>query len=314
MMTPQQILDDIRSDRVKKVILDADAFNEIDDQYALAYCIGSDKIDLLSVNASAFIDENLAKDFADAAAKSYEEIFKCYTKLRIPVDRYPTYLGARRPITEEPDFKPIDNAASRNIINTVKNSDEVVYVITSGILTNVVSACMMDPSICDNMVVIFLGAMAIQDGRDCCEGNLETDYVAGQILVNMDVSLVLLPCDPHGSADIKFYKNDFLAFEGDSDGAVFYRYLLPRYFASEERYQKDDFRWTMCDLMGVAAITHPESITFSVVPAPVFTDDKKFAIDSTRRRILYGTHPKSEIIVPDAVACIKKVIEENQKR
>ena len=35
-MTIYEILDDIRSDRVKKCIVDADMYNEIDDQYALA--------------------------------------------------------------------------------------------------------------------------------------------------------------------------------------------------------------------------------------------------------------------------------------
>lgn len=41
MLTPEQILQDIHSERVKKVILDADMGIEMDDQYALAYCIGS---------------------------------------------------------------------------------------------------------------------------------------------------------------------------------------------------------------------------------------------------------------------------------
>ena len=36
MMTLEQIIADIKSDRVKKVIFDADAGNEIDDQYAIA--------------------------------------------------------------------------------------------------------------------------------------------------------------------------------------------------------------------------------------------------------------------------------------
>ena len=38
MISVEEILSDIRSDRTKKVILDTDTFNEIDDQYALAYC------------------------------------------------------------------------------------------------------------------------------------------------------------------------------------------------------------------------------------------------------------------------------------
>lgn len=40
------ILRDIKSGRKKKVILDTDAYNEADDQYALAYCRMSGRIDL----------------------------------------------------------------------------------------------------------------------------------------------------------------------------------------------------------------------------------------------------------------------------
>ena len=54
-MTVEQVLQDIRSDRVKKVIDDGDFSAEIDDQYAMAYLMGSDKIDLLAVNAEAYI-------------------------------------------------------------------------------------------------------------------------------------------------------------------------------------------------------------------------------------------------------------------
>ena len=45
-MTIEQFLADIKSGRTKKVILDTDAFNEIDDQYAIAYCYLADSIDL----------------------------------------------------------------------------------------------------------------------------------------------------------------------------------------------------------------------------------------------------------------------------
>ena len=48
-MTPEQILADIKSDRVKKVIMDGDYSAEIDDQYTLAYAYGHEKIEVLGV-------------------------------------------------------------------------------------------------------------------------------------------------------------------------------------------------------------------------------------------------------------------------
>ena len=49
----------ILSEGVKNVILDTDAYNEIDDQFCIAYMIKRpDKINLLSINAAPFFNEN----------------------------------------------------------------------------------------------------------------------------------------------------------------------------------------------------------------------------------------------------------------
>ena len=48
-MTPNQILEDIRSDRKKLVILDGDYNGEIDDQYTLAYTLGCENIEVLTL-------------------------------------------------------------------------------------------------------------------------------------------------------------------------------------------------------------------------------------------------------------------------
>ena len=77
-MTPEQILNDIYTDRVKKVIVDSDTFNEMDDQYAIAYAIGSDKMDVIALNAAPFKNDRSAS-FEDGMEKSYDEILKLLT-------------------------------------------------------------------------------------------------------------------------------------------------------------------------------------------------------------------------------------------
>ena len=52
MQDIRTILADIKNGGVKKIILDTDTYNEIDDQFAVAWAVLSDKIDLLSINAA----------------------------------------------------------------------------------------------------------------------------------------------------------------------------------------------------------------------------------------------------------------------
>ena len=72
-MTLEQILDDLKSPRIKQVIMDSDTYNEMDDQYAIAYALGSEKIDVISINAAPF-ENDRSESFADGMEKSYREI------------------------------------------------------------------------------------------------------------------------------------------------------------------------------------------------------------------------------------------------
>ena len=58
IMTREEMLADIKSGRRKKLILDTDTYNEIDDQFALTWCYLSDNIDLMAVNAAPFNNPN----------------------------------------------------------------------------------------------------------------------------------------------------------------------------------------------------------------------------------------------------------------
>ena len=159
-MTVYEILDDIKSGRRKKVILDTDTYNEIDDQYALAYCYFADSIDLLSVNAAPFYNDN-STGYEDGMLKSYDEIHRV---LRLCDKDYTTPVFKGSATTVELSGTYVDSPAARNIIDTVKASDEIVYVLAIGAITNVTSAIMMDPSIKDNMCVMWLGANQLGEG------------------------------------------------------------------------------------------------------------------------------------------------------
>ena len=74
-MDMKKIMDDIRSDRKKKVILDTDAFNEIDDQFAIAYFYFSEKTELLAVCAEHYMHDR-CNSRELGMNRSYNEIVK----------------------------------------------------------------------------------------------------------------------------------------------------------------------------------------------------------------------------------------------
>ena len=166
-MNVREILADIKSPRKKKIILDTDTFNEIDDQYALAYCYVADSMDLLAVTAAPFYNDK-SINHEDGMIKSYNEI-KRVLSLVDPDYTTPVYEGSRTTI--ELSGGVVDSPAARAIIDIVKNSDEIVYVLAIGAITNVTSALLLDPSIKDNMCVVWLGGNQL-DSNNLGEFNL----------------------------------------------------------------------------------------------------------------------------------------------
>ncbi|MGN1083242.1 MAG: nucleoside hydrolase [Candidatus Avispirillum sp.] len=275
----EALLADIRSDRVKKVILDTDTYNEIDDQYALAYCYLSHRINLCSVNAAPFYNDR-SSGFEDGMLKSYDEIHRIL-RLTDPDYKTPVYYGSRTTI--EVSGAAVDSPAARNIIDTVKNSDETVYVLAIGAITNVASALMMDPSIKDNMCVVWLGGNDIK-GDNLGEFNLVQDYTAGQILLNSGVPLLLCPAWFIVSVlttNIELTRD----LKGHNPLCDYLAEITEREWVRAG--SRPDWVRTVWDIAAPAILECPDCADIDIIPTPVFTDQRVYAFDSTRHKMLY---------------------------
>lgn len=303
MLTPELILADLKSDRVKKVIIDSDMCAEIDDQFALAYCIGSDKINLLSVNISHVADKKRFSNLKESIEVGYSEALKVFDEFNISHDKYPIYHGSYSTISESSEFAPQDSPAARNIINTVKNTNEIVYVLVTGPCTSAVSAYMLDPSVKENMCVIWLGGHCI-DLPDyyISECNLDADYAAGQLLLNSDIPLLLLPCHGRGTINIVMKYNDFRQIK-----STLFAQTYPIYHMRNENY--GNIEKIMCDLAAPATIALNNSMSYRIITAPVITDNRHYAWDSSRRKILYMEDPDSAMIVGDTIKSINNIVK-----
>ncbi len=278
-MTVREILADIKSSRKKKVVLDTDTFNEIDDQYALAYCYLSSCMDLVAVHAAPYFNDK-SISFEDGMVKSYNEIKKVLSIIN-PNYTTPVFEGSRSTI--ELEGKIIDSPAARNLVEVVKNSDEIVYVLAIGAITNVVSALGMDPSIKDNMCVIWLGGNQL-DSNNLGEFNLVQDFTAGQMLLNSGVPVLLCPAWFVTSALTTNYEevctlknhNKLCDYLFEITDEVYHQAGCPSGWIR-----------TIWDIGAPAIIDHPECAEIEIVPTPVFTDQRIYAFDSTRHEMLY---------------------------
>lgn len=310
-MTPEQILADIRSDRVKKVIMDGDYSCEIDDQYTLVYAYGHENLEVLGVNAVANYAEPRYTKTSTVVRISLGRAARVFWSLGISPEELPLNMGPERRLSREDGCAPVDCASARFIIDTVHKYDEPIYIITTGPCSSAVNACLMDPTVKDKIVVVWLGGNCVCEQyirKPFHEWNMHSDFVASQLLLNMDIPLVMLPCSPNGSDNIVMTGADLRRIEGNNTLARFLRDGLPIIESQNNEFKSPDWRKIMCDYMGVAALTVPDAMKFSVIPAPVLCDDTSYAVDSTRRRILYAEYPDSDAIIDDSIKAINNAV------
>ncbi len=191
-----KIEEDVRVKKLKrpcrkvKMVLDTDTFNEIDDQFALAYSVLCENIDLQAVYAAPFFNCNSTSP-ENGMEKSYDEIGKIFNLMK--VDNIPYYKGSRCYLENE--NTPVESEAARDLIKRAKEipDGEILYVGAIGAITNVASAILMEPSIIEKIVVVWLGGHAYF-WEDTREFNMYQDIAAARVVFNCGVPLVQMPC------------------------------------------------------------------------------------------------------------------------
>ncbi len=300
-MTLEEILADIKSDRVKKVIFDADAGNEIDDQYAFAYAVGSDRINVHSASASHFLNTALVPNREAGMLEGYNEL-KRVLKL-IGHEEIPVYKGCGGSVTKDedygnrlPDVIPINSEAVDNIISTAKKSNEIVYIVVTGCATNISCAIAKDPTIKDKICVIWLGSNHIDYGG-AGEFNLGQDNTAGRYLINCGVNLVWIPAfssdSTKGTQVLKTGKA-FLqsSFPGTDEASSYFREDLPLEhdgsYATDTAFDGSGKWWHIFwDVAGITVLDRPDLCSFSIITAPRLRADDTFdTSDKSRHKVI----------------------------
>ncbi len=174
------------------LVIDSDAYNEIDDQFAISYAIHApEKIRVRALYAAPFANERSSGP-ADGMEKSYQEMLNLLS-LSEKTGCCPVFRGSDRYLLNE-QTPVLSDAASDLIRRAVAYTPEKpLYVVSIAAITNIASALLMNPGIAEKIVVVWLGGNALH-WPDNMEFNCKQDVAAAGIVLNSGIPLVLLPC------------------------------------------------------------------------------------------------------------------------
>lgn len=172
------------------VVLDTDAYNEIDDQFAISYLLKSkEKLNTRAIYAAPFFNRNSSGP-KDGMEKSYDEILKLLSLLGESAD---VFLGSECFLSDEKT--PVISDAAKDLAERVKeySPENPLYVVAIGAITNVASAILLNPQVAENTVVVWLGGHA-RHYSDTAEFNMAQDVAAARVVMKSGVPFVQLPC------------------------------------------------------------------------------------------------------------------------
>lgn len=197
-MTQEQFFKNLDSPTGKvDVILDTDAYNEIDDQYAIAYMIMSgERLHVKGICAAPFTSlfgGDKAATPAEGMEKSFDEIQKILQLMEREDLCSKVYKGSETYLKEE--STPVSSQAASFMAKLAcdYSPEHPLYIVAIGTITNVASAILMNPDMKENTVIIWLGGNA-HHMNDTFDYNMLQDIAAARVVFGCGVPLVQLPC------------------------------------------------------------------------------------------------------------------------
>lgn len=263
---------------VLPVVLDTDTYNEVDDQFAVAYALLSpERMNVEAIYAAPFLNAR-STDPGDGMEKSHEEILRLLDRMgRSPEDL--VYRGSDRFLGSLDT--PVDSPAARDLIRRAMERDEndPLYVISIGAVTNIASAILLEPEIIRHIVVIWLAGNPMS-WHSTLEFNLSQDLPSSRLIFDCGVPLIHIPALTVSSHMLTTLAELESCLKGKN---ALCDTLIELYAA----YSDDHFGWSkeIWDIAAIGYLIDPNWVPAHVVHSPILTDYNTWSHDSNRHLI-----------------------------
>lgn len=284
------------------IILDTDTFNEIDDQFALAYLLRStESVEFQAITAAPFYRDPrdgvcLSSDPKDGMEKSYVEILRILELCGRQDLAGKVFKGSEHYLQDE--ITPVDSSAADAIIEISRrySKENPLFVLAIGVGTNVASALLKDPTLTERCVVVWLAGHCHQF-NDCTDFNIAQDLHAARVIFGCGVPLVQFPM--FGCvAEFRFTKPE-LEYWFRGKNALCDYLLDTAYTYAARKFSYEGWSKPLWDLAAVSWVVHGDFLKSAVVPAPVPTYDYGYSQDMTRHPMCYVYAINKDILTAD---------------
>lgn len=280
--------------KMVRLIVNTDAKNEADDQYAIVHALLSPKFDNRGIIAAHFGNEKSPHSMED----SYDEVLKMLDLMDFP--RELAYKGADRQLPDEKT--PVESQGARLIIEeAMKESDMPLYVIFLGPLTDMASAYLMEPRIAGRLTCIWIGGGKYPEGG--YEYNLNNDIRSARVVMNSDMPVWQIPRNVYSQVIVSLAELEYKVRPCGELGRYLFDQLEEHGHTSFARATtRTGEYWCLGDSPAVGVLLFAHMFDYDWVQAPLITDNMTYAKNSQNRPIRVYNRVDHRFILEDFYA------------
>lgn len=270
----------------KKIILDTDMFNEIDDQFALTYLIKSlDNFELEAITIAPFSKSGYANTLTieEGTEKSYETTLKLLDMLGKKEYKDIVYKGA----TKYSYVSDESNEAVEKIIEIASKNDKTT-ILAIGAITNIALAIKKEPKIIPKIKVVWLGGNSFLT-KDNSEFNFRQDIKGVQTVFESKVELVVIPCrNVASNLTTTIYELEhYLTKDNELN-----RYLCDIFIKCKKNFMKEPkdeigSSKTLWDLSAIAFEINKEWFKYEEISCPKVLDNGLYESTQDQHKVIF---------------------------
>ncbi len=282
-----------------RVILDADAKNEADDQYAIVHALLTPKFDVKGLIGAHYG----SRQYADSMNRSYEECRKLVSMLK-KTQEVPVYRGASEAVKDEGCFEYSEGAKA--IVEECMAEDErPLFVAFTGPITDLACAWLAHPEIAGRMTAIWIGGGAYPDGG--LEFNLSNDVKAANIVFQSDIDLWQVPVNVYSKMMVSLTELEMKVAGCGEVGDYLFRQLVEfNDSLAEQLYWPTGESWCLGDSPVVGLMMDQMHFLAGEQEAPAVDQDLRYHFSGGGRKIRVYHDINDRFILEDFYAKIKK--------
>jgi purine nucleosidase len=256
----------------RRIIVNTDAKNEADDQYAIVHALLSPTLDIRGLIPAHFGAERSARSMED----SRDEI-DLLLELMGRTGQVTVANGAPTALPDE--STPVDSPGAQLIIEESKTAtaDDPLFVTFLGPLTDMASAILLDPAIVGRpVVVVWIGGMGhggVDPSYDAIEFNLRNDITSANVVFDSGITVWQVPANVYSAVSVGYTELE----EKIAGTSKLADYLIEQLVEWNAAHHPGPIEQrSLGDSPAISLVLNPRGGTFRTLPAPRFALDGSY--------------------------------------